>query len=225
MKFLSRKFKNDGYYHISIALALIGIGVYLITHLNFLNIKGAIIDNILLFPQSIRKGHKLWTFFTYQFYTSDIFSVLFDAIFLLWCGEALERTIGSKEFLLYYVLCNIFMAMVYFALGFIPHKLFLAFSVFPLGSCGALDAALLFMFSYYARNIKVLLFFVLPVSAPIVLVIILALRLLSIATVGLQAALPGIVCYCTGLIYAVLYMSIRMRKDIKTFLKSIVGIR
>ena len=51
--------------------------------------------------------HMFWQFFTYMFMHGSFSHIFFNMLGLLMFGITLERAIGSKEFLLFYLFCGL----------------------------------------------------------------------------------------------------------------------
>lgn len=162
MNFLSMARKPFHYEFWNAALILIGVnlGVFLLTYmhpeftrylpLNFLRIT---------------QGGMFWQFFTYQF-VHDGFSHLFSNMLgLAFFGIAVERRIGSKEFLLFYLLsgtlCGFFSFLVYFATG--------AWYVSLMGASGAVFAVLLAYAALYPDS-TIFIWGIVPVPAPLLVI-------------------------------------------------------
>lgn len=65
-------------------------------------------------------GLEVWRFFTYQFLHANFFHLLFNMIGLYFFGPLLERELGRRPFLAFYLLCGVSGALVASALGTLP---------------------------------------------------------------------------------------------------------
>jgi len=65
-------------------------------------------------------GLQVWRFFTYQFLHANFFHILFNMIGLFFFGPLIERWLGSRRFLAFYLLCGISGAVLYTLLAFVP---------------------------------------------------------------------------------------------------------
>ncbi|MEQ9453623.1 MAG: rhomboid family intramembrane serine protease [Phycisphaeraceae bacterium] len=83
-------------------------------------------------------GLQVWRFFTYQFLHADFFHILFNMIGLFFFGPLLERTIGSRRFLAFYLLCGVSGAVVASLLGAIPGLIMMPSSAILIGASGSL---------------------------------------------------------------------------------------
>jgi len=114
-----------------------------------------IIDNFFsLDAQSILQDFYLWKLVTYMFLHGGVMHLVFN-MFMLWMfGCEVERTLGTKEFVKYYLICGI-------GAG-ICHMIFTTASV--VGASGAIFGVMAaFGVLFPEREITLLLFLILPV--------------------------------------------------------------
>lgn len=183
------------------ALIIIGvnIGVFLITIL-FPELKILLSMNVLYVTQK----HAFWQFFTYMFVHADFYHLLFNMLGIFFFGMAVERSIGSKEFLLLYLVsgffCGIISFFFYWATG--------AYLVILLGASGAIYSLLL-AYAVVFPNSKIYIWGILPVPAPILVAAYAGIEIGS----QLLFARRGNVAHMThlaGFAVAWLYFLIRM---------------
>lgn len=146
----------------------------------------ALFKYLALIPKDVTQSFKLWQLFTYQFLHSyeSIFHVLFN-MFALWMfGCEVERHLGSKDFLKYYLFTGIGAGLFLI--------LFNWNSTTPvIGASGAIYGVLVaFAVLFPNRIITLLLFFILPVSlkAKHLVAILIGISIFS----GMQGQLFGI---------------------------------
>ena len=118
-------------------------------------------------------GGEFWRFITFQFLHADFWHLLVN-MFGLWIfGPLVERHLGGKRFLAFYLLCGIFGACMYLllnaggaALGMFgmsaPFLLFNDPQVPLIGASAGVFGVLL-AGAYLAPNLMVLLFFLIPI--------------------------------------------------------------
>lgn len=105
-------------------------------------------------------GFRPWQLVSYAFMHGSLTHILFNMFALYTFGGQIERTFGSRPFLLYYFVCLITAALAqlavvkYFTHGFYP----------TLGASGAIFGLLLAFGLFYPRE-KLFLFFI-PVPLP-----------------------------------------------------------
>ncbi len=117
-----------------------------------------LLDWFALWPLRVLHQYTLWQVFTYAFLHGGIIHLLFN-LFTLWMfGCEVERILGSREFLLFYLISGVGAGLC--------HLLFNAHSSVPvIGASGAIYAVLVaFALLFPDRVITLLLFFVLPVQ-------------------------------------------------------------
>lgn len=143
------------------ALMLIGLNLllYLLT-----SSSRNLVLLLSLNPLYATRGGMFWQVFTYQFIHGGLGHLISNMIGLLFFGISVERRIGSKEFLLLYLLsgtlCGILSLLVYLATG-VTH-------VFLMGASGAVFAILLAYAVLYPRSI-IYLWAIIPIPAPILI--------------------------------------------------------
>jgi membrane associated rhomboid family serine protease len=115
-----------------------------------------------------------WQPFTYMFAHANLTHLLVNMLGLLFFGTAAEREMGSKEFLLYYLLTGFLAGLFSFAA-----YLFLGGAYVPLlGASGAVFAVLL-AFATLQPNAQVLIWGLIPVRAPIMVLGYTGIEMLS----------------------------------------------
>ncbi|GHU40526.1 glpG protein [Spirochaetia bacterium] len=125
-------------------------------------------------PILVVKYGMVWQFFTYMFAHASYSHIIFNMLALFVFGNQLEHYIGSKEFLLYYLLTG-FLAGVF---SFVVFMLTGAFNVFLLGASGALFAVQLAYASFFPDSV-LYIWGILPLRAPVMVLIFTAIELFS----------------------------------------------
>jgi len=143
----------------------------------------------------------LWTPLTYMFAHGGFSHLLFNMIFLVFVGPAVEQRMGSGEFLAYYLLSGI-LAGLFSVFAY----LFAGIPVPIVGASGALYAVLLAFATYYPRA-RLLLFYILPMRAPYALALFAAIDLISHFRGGIGVAH---LTHLSGLAFGFLYFLIRL---------------
>ena len=77
--------------------------------------QDAVFSDIALQPSSILSGEKLWTIITSMFMHGGVLHLLFNMFSLFFVGNFVERIVGKKRFLVFYILSGIF-AGIFFSL-------------------------------------------------------------------------------------------------------------
>lgn len=152
-------------------------------------------------------NHKMyWQILTSMFMHNDLSHILLNMLGLLFFGLHVEKSMGSKEFILYYLLCGL-LANVFSLFFYIftnqPY-------VFLLGASGALFSVL-FAFSVIFPTVKVFIFGIVPVPGPILILIYTIIEIGSLLfSVNSNV---GHMTHLSGFAIAWLYFIIRLGID------------
>lgn len=151
---------------------------------------------------AVVKGHMYWQFFTYMFSHGSVQHLLFNMLGILFFGLAVEKTIGSREYVLFYLLSGAVCGIISFCI----YCIFGAFYVKLLGASGAVYA-LLFAYAVIFPKSQIYIWGILPIPAPLLIAVYAAIEIIS------QFAGRGGIAHMThlaGFIFAWLYFIIRM---------------
>ncbi len=195
---LNRRFRDTTYKNVTLKLILINILVYLIT--DFLYPRSAYY--LAMIPSFVLSGY-VWQLFTYMFVHGGFNHLLFNMLSLFIFGSMVERRIGSKEYLLFYLLTGLFSGVISFASYYLAGT-----NVILVGASGAIYGILLMFAVFYPYSV-VFVFGFIPVRAPI-LVILYAIIELSSHLFGTGGNVAHLT-HLSGLVFAYLYCRIRMR--------------
>ena len=153
-------------------------------------------------PLYVLKGHMFWQLFTYQFVHQGFSHLFFYMLGLFFFGTAVEHRLGSKEFLLLYLLsgtlCGVISFGVYILTG--------AWYVFLMGASGALFALLLSYAVLYPTSV-IYIWGIIPLPAPVMVAGYALLELLAIFTGRNQGVAHG--THLIGLGVAWVYFLVR----------------
>ena len=173
MKFLRKPFKYT-YKNAVLVIALINVAVFILTSL-FRNLS----TYLGLVPILVVEAQTYWQFFTYQFVHGDFFHLAFNMLALFFFGVPVERKIGTKEFILYYLLIGtidgVLSFLVYAATGF--------YIISLVGASGAIFGLLLLYAVLYPNSV-IYIWGVIPVPAPLLILGYAVIELISIFSVG-----------------------------------------
>lgn len=145
-----------------------------------------------------------WQPLTYMFVHGNFQHLFFNMFALFIFGIQLEKTIGSKEFLLFYFVCGILSGL--FSLG--VYVLTGQYNTFLLGASGAIYA-LLFAYAVVFPRRMIFIWGLIPVPAPILVLIYAIIEIFSEVT-GRNGGTAHL-AHLFGFFAAFLYFLIRMR--------------
>ena len=192
---------------ISITYILIGINlaVFVATYL----FPGLYIY-LAIFPYGLIKAGFFWTPLTYMFTHGGFTHILFNTIFLIFVGPAVEERMGAWEFLAFYLVSGILAGLIsVFA------YLFTGYAGPIVGASGALYAVML-AFATYNPRARFLIFFVIPIQAPYAIALFAAIDVIShIRGAGGVAHLTHLSGLLIGYLYLLLRLKINPIKEMK----------
>nr|WP_314780426.1 rhomboid family intramembrane serine protease [uncultured Treponema sp.] len=159
MNYLRKPFKYT-YKNAVLAIAVINVAVFVLTSL-FRNLTAY----LGLVPFLVVDKQAYWQFFTYQFVHGGFFHLGINMLTLFFFGVPIERKIGTKEFILYYLLVGtidgLLSFLVYAATGF--------YYINIVGASGAIFGVLLLYAVIYPNSV-IYLWAVIPIPAPLLIV-------------------------------------------------------
>ena len=159
MNYLRKPFKYT-YKNAVLAIAVINVAVFIFTSL-FRNLTAY----LGLVPFLVVDKQAYWQFFTYQFVHRGFFHLASNMLILFFFGIPVERKIGTKEFILYYLLIGtidgVLSFLVYAATGF--------YYISLVGASGAIFGVLLLYAVIYPNSV-IYLWAVIPIPAPLLIV-------------------------------------------------------
>lgn len=194
--FMHRKFRYS-YTQVTIKLIIANVVIFLFTMLS-----SRLATYLAMIPGAVLYNHWYWQFVTYMFVHGGIGHLFFN-MFGLWVfGLPVERQLGSREFLLFYLLTGtlsgIFSFLAYLIAGV---------NVVLVGASGAIFAVL-FAFAVFYPHARIFLFGIVPMRAPVMVLLYAAIELFNqvTGTVGGVAHLT----HLAGFAFAYLYMLFRL---------------
>lgn len=169
---------------------------------------------LVLYPSNILAGKYVWTLFTHMFLHADIFHLVFNMFSLWFIGRLLEKIIGVKRFLWFYILSGIFAGLVFvFFAGFfggsspLAERMFSSGIVPGVGASGAIFGLLGILIVLVPR-MKVYL-----ILGPFIAIIIESILSALISNNSILGALGILVnIYVLISIFAIFSFNPRMRK-------------
>jgi membrane associated rhomboid family serine protease len=156
---------------------------------------------LALTPEAVLRG-RVWQFVTYMFAHDGLRHILFNMLGLFFFGTQVERRMGSREFLLYYLLTGFlsgaFSFFIYWFIG--------PFGAPLLGASGALFAVELAYATFFPDSV-IYIWGILPLRAPVVVLGFTGLEIFFSAT-GLQSGVAHLT-HLAGFAFGWLYFMAR----------------
>jgi membrane associated rhomboid family serine protease len=196
-----RRTFNYTYSNAVLILIFINIAVFFIT-----SFKYELIVYLSMTPALVLYNKMIWQFVSYMFVHYGFQHLFLNMLGLFFFGAAVERRMGSREFVLFYLLTGILAGIFSFVVYYFTGNL----TVHLLGASGAVYAVLL-AFAVFNPEAKIYVFYVLPVRAPWLVVIYTVIGL-----AGQITGRGGNVAHLThlaGFAFAYLYILIRLGID------------
>lgn len=195
---INRKFRYT-FSNSAVALIAVNCIVYLVTYMLF----PALAYYLAMIPSAVLYGHYYWQFVTYMFVHGGIWHLFSNMLGLFIFGSAVERSVGTREFLLFYFLTGTLSGIASFFVFLLTGT-----NAILLGASGALYALMLLFSVIYPRAV-ILVFGILPVRAPVLVLLYFAIELFS--QMGSYGGSVAHMTHLSGLVFAFLYCLIRLR--------------
>ena len=198
MTWLRRRFTYS-FNNVTLILIAVNAGIFLLSSMN----RNIIVYGALI-PELVIRNQFYWQIFTYMFLHANMNHLFFNMLGLFFFGTQVERRIGSKEFLLFYLLtgtlAGLFSFFVYLFTG--------ATGVILLGASGAVYGVLLAFAALYPYA-RIFVFGIVPVQAPVLVAIYTIIEVFSqLSGAGSKVAH---LTHLAGFFFAYLYLLIRIR--------------
>lgn len=178
------------------------------------------IDDVALKPSNILQGKYLWTFLTSMFMHGGFFHLFINMFSLVFIGSLLQKILGYKRYLSFYLISGLFAGIFFVLASLIPVQFFSAdFDVFAVGASGALFG-LIGLMMFLTPNLPVYIMFIpIPIkikyAAPGILVLLWFISVTANVPIGNTAHFGGLIA---GLVYG-LYLRNRYKNKVKTLNK------
>ncbi len=159
------------------------------------------------------KGHYYFQPVTYMFIHGDMWHLLFNMLALFFFGFPTEKVIGSKEFILLYLLCGILIGLTSLGISYAVIRfattievIYIAQYSVLIGASGAIYSVLL-TYAVCFPTSKIYIWGIIPVPAPLLILIYVVIEF-----VGQFKGSSNIAHYAhlLGFFFAWLYLIIRM---------------
>ena len=197
----------------NVTLQLLLLTVILFIVFSLLMVKEIIsVDSVAIKPSNVFEGKYLWTFLTSIFMHAGVFHLFANMLSLLSLGSLVERLIGPKRYLLFYILSGLFAGVL-----FVLSSLVLTSDagLYAVGASGALFGLVGFLIIITPDLPLYVMFIPIPVkmkyAGPGILIILWLISVAGNIPIGNTAHLGGLVA---GLIYG-LYMKKKYKNKAK----------
>ena len=193
---INRRFKYN-FVNVSAILIIVNVACFILE-----NIFQALPYYLSMVPIYIHFRHWYWQFFTYMFSHVSFWHLFSNMLGLFIFGVIVERNVGSKEFLLYYLLTGT-------AAGVASYFSYLySGSVFTvvLGASGALYAVML-LFAVLFPSAVVYVFGIIPIRAPVLVLVYFLIDFFG----QFRADGTAHLVHLYGLLFGLIYILVRMR--------------
>jgi len=203
----SRRLLPYRYYNATMGVIVASVVIY------FISVAEPRAFSLMLLGQGPLQDGRVWTPLTYLFLHNPgggflSMHLVFNMLGLFWFGAPVERSIGSSEFLWLYLGAGV-------AAGLLA---VLVSPALVLGASGAVFAVML-VYATLFPDARIVLFFFLPLRAPIAVLVFAAIAILGSLSPGVQ---PGTahIAHLGGLVAGWVYCRWRLRLNpIDAFLR------
>jgi len=194
----------------SVTLYLIFINLFVFVLFAFLISKNQIfLDYISIKPASILQGKYLWTFLTSMFMHGGFFHLFANMITLVFLGSLVEKILGPKRYLGFYLISGLFASLLFVLLALVFTS---DLNTYAVGASGALFG-LVGILVLLTPNLPVYLMFIpIPIkmkyAGPGILIVLWIISGVANIGIGNTANLGGLIA---GLVYG-LYLKNKFPK-------------
>lgn len=210
--FYPRKRSLFGMLSVTFSLVVINVAaflIFLVLLYSFKNNPEILYDYIALKPSNILQGKYLWTFITSMFMQGGFFHLLANMLSLIFIGSLVERILGTKRYLSFYLISGLF-AGLFFVLSSLVFTSDL--NTFAVGASGALFG-LVGLLVLLTPNLPVYVMFIpIPVkmkyAGPGILILLWIISIAGDIPIGNTAHFGGLIA---GVVYG-LYLKSRYTK-------------
>ncbi|MBN1647332.1 MAG: rhomboid family intramembrane serine protease [Spirochaetales bacterium] len=189
------------YAYRNVSLWLIGINI-LVFIIIYATRSGSLFVNLSLSAPGLKSG-RIWQLATYMFVHGSFQHLLFNMLGLFFFGTQVERTMGSAEFLVFYLATGILSGLASFVFYLLAGT-----NTLLLGASGAIFAVL-FAFAMYYPNARVFVFMLFPIRAIYLVLVYAAIEMFS-QIFGSGTGIAHLT-HLAGFVFAWLYFLFRLR--------------
>ena len=188
------------YFNTVLVIVALNVGIYFLTRLTGLSRMATVY--LGLSAAGVLRGHFWWQPLTYMFVHGGTSHLFFNMLGLFFFGIPVEKHLGSKEFLLLYLLCGVLDGLASLAVYCLTGM----FSAILIGASGAIYSILLVFAVIYPRSI-ISVFGIIPMPAP---VFVLVYALIELGSQFFGSSNVAHLTHLAGFALAWLYMVVRL---------------
>jgi uncharacterized protein len=172
---------------ITLQIVLINIFAFIIFYVLGLFYPGFIEKYVAISSEAVFNNYYIWTFLTSMFMHGGIFHLFVNMLSLVFVGSLVEKIIGKKRFLWFYILSGIFAGLLHILFESAP----------AVGASGALFG-IIGLLMILTPNLPVYMMFIpipikLKYAAPIMLILLWAISIAGNVPIGNIAHLGGLI--------------------------------
>ncbi len=190
----SPKVKRNSIFNLGITLQIVLINVFLFIVFYLLEVfyPGFISNYVAISSEAVFQNFYFWTFLTSMFMHGGVFHLFVNMLSLVFVGSLVEKILGKKRFIWFYLSAGIFASLLHVLFESAP----------AVGASGALFG-IIGLLMILTPNLPVYMMFIpipikLKYAAPVMLVLLWAISLAGNVPIGNIAHLGGLIA---GLIY------------------------
>ncbi len=193
-KIQKRKLFN---FNVNLLLIIINVICFILFSV-LISINADFLSYIALKPSNILTNFYFWTFLTSMFMHAGFFHLFVNMFSMIFVGNLVEKIIGKKRFISFYLLAGLFAGILFVAVSlFVPSE-----NVYAVGASGAIFG-LIGLLMVLTPNLPVYMMFIpIPIkmkyAAPAMLFILWLISAWGNVSIGNTAHLGG---FIFGLIY------------------------
>ncbi len=194
---LNKKFTYS-YTNVTVKLIIANVIVFMLTM-----VSKQLYLALAMVPSYVVYNHWYWQFLTYMFVHGGLSHLFFNMFGLYVFGTPVERQLGSKEFLLFYLLTGTLSGIFSFFAYLIG-----GVNVVLVGASGAIFSVM-FAFAVFYPNARIFIFGILPIRAPLLVILYAAIELFQ-QVFGISGGVAHLT-HLAGFLFAFFYMLIRLK--------------
>jgi membrane associated rhomboid family serine protease len=173
-------------------------GWYILNHYFALNPLVGIDNNGLGF------NFQIWQLLTYQFMHGDFMHIFFNMLMLWMFGNEIENIMGSKKFILFYIISGVGAGLVQLLVG----PLLSESAGFTIGASGAVYGVMI-AFAMFFPDRYIMFYFLIPVKAKYLIAFLFIIEFISVRDASLIAHLAHV----GGAITAFIFIMVDRKND------------